>query len=154
VTAPPRILLGACLSLVLCACGVRFTASEGNEFFTSIDVSGDMRAGATLTGAVSFDQTYPSPVSVRCEIRQSGELVSVAGEAAAPAHPAGRPDATPFPGNFAFDFHVDEPGTYIFQCYTPRDEENFIEEEFHIAPGDETPVPAPPTVDPTSAQPS
>lgn len=124
--------------LVLCswvafvACGVRFTASEGNEFFTSIDVTGEMRAGSPLTGAIAYDQTYPTDVLIRCEIRQSGEFVKPAGESLAAAHPAGRPDATPVPGTLSFDFTVDAPGTYIFQCFTPKDEENFIEESFAV----------------------
>jgi hypothetical protein len=134
--------------LAFISCGVRYTASEGNEFFTSIDVTGEMRAGSPLTGEVAFDQTYPTEVIIRCELRQSGEFVKHIGEAPASAHPAGHPDATPVPGNFSFDFTVDQPGRYIFQCYTPKDEENFIEEAFSVGsatspatPGPASPIP-------------
>lgn len=148
VTLLLRLGFASCACVAFAACGVRFTASEGNEFFTSIDVSGDRRVGSPLTGSVAFGQNYPVGVIIRCELRRAGELVAVIGDAPAPAHPAGNPEATPFPGNFAFDFTVDQTGSYVFQCYTPKDEGNFIEESFTVGPAAEEPAPTVPSGDP------
>jgi hypothetical protein len=65
-------------------------------------------------------------------VLQSGELVKDIGGDIIPAYPDGNPDLTPFPGNFSFDFTMDAPGDYQLQCYTPRDEDNYIEEAFSI----------------------
>jgi hypothetical protein len=134
-------------SALFAGCGVAFgDGRDGNEFFREIEVSGDMRAGAPLTVAISFAQYYAMPVVVRCELRQGGELVTMLGEATATHLPFGNPDATPFPGNFAWDFSVAEPGTYKVQCYTPLDEDNYVEEEFTIRPAPPTtPTPIVPT---------
>jgi hypothetical protein len=104
-----------------------------------------MTAGAPLTVAYSYKQNNPLPVETKCELRQNKELVKPLGNMTVQGLPFGGPEATPFPGNFTFDFTVDEPGDYIVQCYTTLDEDNFIEEEITIAPGSgvtPTPVPA------------
>ena len=47
------------------------------------------------------------------------------------------------PGVFAFDFAVDEPGTFKVECYTPADEDNFVRDEIEISAAlDATPTPS------------
>ncbi len=141
-------LLG-CLLLVLGAlfggCGVKYTAgSLGNEFFTSLTVTGDKRVGNKLTGFVSFRQGYATDVGVRCELRQGKELVLQVGQDVVKAHPGGGAKATPFPGSYSYDFTVDTAGHYKFECFTPADEDNYIIREFDVGPApavSPTPIP-------------
>jgi hypothetical protein len=53
----------------------------------------------------------------------------------------GGPGATPVPGSIAFDFTVDVPGTYIVECLTEKDEDNFIHDEITVLAADRTPTP-------------
>ena len=123
------------LSLLLAGCGVRFTSADpGTEFFTSIDISGEMRAGEPLTVLVGYEQYYPIDVRLRCELRRKKEILKTLGEEVVMPLENGGPDKTPFPGVFAFDFTVDEPGTYIVECLTDKDEDNFIGDEIEIDP--------------------
>lgn len=137
-------LLGILATPLLAACGVAFTpADQDNEFFQSLEVSGDKRVGHPLTAAVTYEQYYPVDVAFACELRQETELVKPVAEFNVKALEGGSPEATPFPGNFAFDFVVDEPGTYRVECLTPRDEDNYIIDEFDVGPAPEaTPTPA------------
>jgi hypothetical protein len=135
VAKSTRWLLLAPLGLLLAGCGVSFSnPPEGTEFFKSLTVSGEMTAGAQLTAAVTFEQKNPVDTTVKCEVRRAKELVKEIGSAKAPLHPLGGPEATPFPGNFAFDFSLDEPGAYKLECFTPADEDNFIIKNFTLAP--------------------
>lgn len=113
----------------LTACGVRFRSDErGTEFFKTMEITGEMRTGSTLTVLVGYDQYYPVEVEFACELRRSKQLIKFIGRDTVPALPGGGPEATPFPGSIAFDFVVDEPGRYRVECLTPRDEDNFIAE--------------------------
>jgi hypothetical protein len=115
------------------ACGVEFrSAPQGNEFFQSLEVTGRMEPGAPLTAALAYETYYPVPVEVACEIRTTEELVKEIGRYTAPALEGGDPDSTPVPGNIAFDFTIDEPGSYRAECYTPEDEDSYIRESFTI----------------------
>ena len=150
------IVLLLCSSALLAACGVKFSSAEpGTEFFKSIDISGTMRSGDQLTVAVEYDQYYPVEVPFQCELRRKKELITVIGKATAPALEGGGPDATPFPGLFAFDFWAPEPGMYIVECLTPADEDNFIGDEIIILPQDDATPGAPATTPstPTGAPP-
>ena len=69
---------------------------------------------------------------MKCEIRKSKEFVKEIGGITVPALENGDPDATPIPGNIAFDFTLDEPGTYRADCYNPEDEDSYIRYEFTI----------------------
>ena len=144
---PLALLLPLCFA-VLSGCGVSFhDPPEGNEFFKTLTVTGDMHAGSPLTGAVTFVQNYSVEVAVRCEVRKGKDLYKNVGQDPAPPLPNGNPMATPFPGNFAFDFTVDEPGAFKFECFTPSDEDNFILKQFTIGPARDpalTPIPATP----------
>ena len=113
------------------------SAPDGNEFFKSAKVTGDMRAGLTLTGAVTYESTYPIEVQITCEIRRGKDLVQSLASEIIPALPDGGPKATPFPGNYSYDFTVAEPGAYKFECYTTKDDDNYIIRDFTVgaAPG-------------------
>jgi hypothetical protein len=125
----------AAASALLSACGISFAdAPEGNEFWKSLDISGDFRAGSTLTAAFVYEQYYPADVPVTCELWSEGELLKHIGSTVVPAYPEGDPDVTPFAGSFTFDFVVDAPGTYRVDCYSNADEDNFIREEFSVKP--------------------
>ena len=141
VLAFSLLLLGALLG----ACGVKYGAdSLGNEFFNSLTVTGDMRVGHPLTGFVRFRQAYPTDISVRCELRQGKDLLRKIGEDTVKAHPSGGPKATPFPGSASYDFTIDTPGHYKFECFTPADEDNYIIKEFDVGPApaaSPTPIP-------------
>ncbi len=118
---------------MLTACGVAFSdAPQGNEFWSALTVTGDHHVGQPLTAAVSYKQSYTIAVPIKCELRQSKNLVKPIGEATIPADPGGSPKATPFPGNFSFDFSVDAPGEYRVDCFTAADEDNFISKTFTI----------------------
>lgn len=132
------------LAVVASACGVAFgSAPEGNEFFKSAKVTGDLRAGMTLTGAVTYESNYPVEVQITCEIRRGKDLVQSLAAENIPALPDGGPKATPFPGNYSYDFTVAEPGTYKFECYTTKDDDNYIIRDFTVRPAPNAP---PPTV--------
>lgn len=129
--------------LALAACGVKFTAAEpGTEFFTSIDITGEMRAGSPLTVLVAYEQFYPIDITLHCELRRKKEILRRLGDTVVGPLANGDPDKTPFPGVVAFDFTIDEPGTYIVECLTEKDEDNFIGDEITIRPAaDATPLP-------------
>ena len=122
------------LVALLSGCGVSFDEEEGTEFFVSLRVTGQMVPNAPLTAAVAYEQYYPVEVTFRCELVRDSMLLREIGLDTVQAHPAGGPQATPFPGNISFDFTVDEPGAYEIECYTPDDEDNIIDESFTIAP--------------------
>jgi hypothetical protein len=128
-------LVLALSGLLLVACGVRFVdADPGTEFFTDIEISGEMRAGAPLTVYVQYEQFYPVDVNFHCELRRKKEVIKRLGEQIVPPLENGGPDQEPFPGAIAFDFTVDSPGAYIVECLTEKDEDNFIGDEITIAP--------------------
>jgi len=129
------LLLLTCSAVLLAACGVRFVdADPGTEFFTDIDISGEMTVGAPLTVYVQYEQFYPVDLNFHCELRRKKELVKRLGEQNVVPLENGGPDQTPFPGAIAFDFTVDAPGTYIVECLTEKDEDNFIGDEITISP--------------------
>jgi hypothetical protein len=136
VTTPRLTLLLALSCAIFAGCGVKFSdPPEGTEFFKSLSVTGKMQAGASLTATVEYAQHNPVVTDIRCEIRQGKTLVKDVGTQRAPLHPAGGPDATPFPGTFSYDFVIDQPGTYKAECFTPADEDNFIIKTFTLEPG-------------------
>lgn len=115
------------------ACGVSFSAApQGNDFFKSLDVTGSPNAGAPLTARLSVKQTYRTDIDVRCELRQEKNLVKPLHEDRAAPNPDGSPKATAVPEHFTFDFSVDRPGAYVVECFTPADEDNFIDEPLQI----------------------
>jgi hypothetical protein len=118
---------------LLAGCGISFAdAPEGNEFWKSLDVSGERRAGSILTAAFVYEQFYPVDVPVTCEVLREGELLRHIGSTIIPAYPDGSPEVTPFAGSFSFDFVIDTPGEYRVDCYTNADEDNFIREVITI----------------------
>ena len=143
MSIPRPLVILVVASLLLAGCGIAFgEAKKGNEFFDSLDVTGDMRANEHLTAAVAMRQNYPVEVTVACELRQASEKVKDIGREVVPAFPNGSPELTPFPANFSFDFTVDEPGSYKVDCFTPLDDDNYIREEIVIGPAAEaTPTP-------------
>jgi len=126
-----------CCATIFAACGVRFSSAEpGTEFFKSIDISGEMEAGAPLTVLVSYEQYYPVEVTFHCELRKKKELLKILGEDVVGPLQGGGPERTPFPGVIAFDFTVEQAGTYVVECLTGKDEDNFIGDEITIVPAD------------------
>lgn len=122
------------VALAGAACGVRFRdASAGNEFFKSLTIVGDRRAGVPLVASVSYAQTYPLEVQVTCELRQGKQLVREIGTATIPRLPGGTPKSTPAAGQQSYDFVVDAPGRYKLECFTPADQDNYINKEFSIS---------------------
>ncbi len=120
-------------SALLVGCGVRFKDPEpGNEFFKSIIVTGDKRVGATLTGTVTIDQKYAVDVAIACELRQGKQLVKSVGTDTIAALPNGTPKSTPIAAHYTYDFTVETPGAYKFECYTPSDEDNYVTREFTV----------------------
>lgn len=111
------------------------SSKQGTEFFKSLAVTGDPRAGSPLTAAVTYEQNNPVAVVLKCEIRRGKDLVSDLGSETVPPLAFGKPKATPFPGNFSFDFYVVEAGTYKAECFTPADEDNYIIKTFTVGPG-------------------
>ena len=128
----PVTMLIAALSLI--ACGVRYSDPEpGTEFYESIDITGDMTAGETLTVTIGITQTNPVEVVSVCELRQDKKTLFEIGRATIPALPEGNPDATPVISEQSHDFTVDEPGTFVVECLTPKDEDNFIAKEITVS---------------------
>jgi hypothetical protein len=105
-----------------------------NEFFQSLVITGAMRAHTPVTAAVSYETTYNVPVDIVCELRQGTTVIRIIGRDEIPAYLAGNPKATPVPGNFAYDFAVDDPGSYKVRCYTDLDKDNFITKAFTVRP--------------------
>jgi hypothetical protein len=132
----PRFLpLLAAASMLFTACGVKFSDPPShNEFFQSLVITGAMRAGKPLTAAVAYQTTYNVPVKITCELRQGTTVIQPIGHDEIPAYLAGNPKATPVPGNFAYDFAVDDPGSYKLRCYTDLDKDNFITKAFTVRP--------------------
>lgn len=143
VSTPRRMAALLAASLLLAGCGIRFSAApQGNDFFDSLDVTGDKRVGETLTAAVALSQFYPVEVAVECELLEDSETLKPIGREVVPAMPNGSPERTPFPWNYSFDFTVDDPGEYYVDCFTPLDEDNFIREVIDIGePAEATPTP-------------
>lgn len=131
---PPFLLLLVLSCALFAGCGVRFRDPQpSNEFFKSATVSGDMRTGATLTGNVTIAQRYGVEVAVTCELRQGKQLVKPIGAEKIAALPGGTPKSTPVASHYTYEFTVDTPGAYKFECFTPADEDNFIIREFTVA---------------------
>lgn len=126
------LLVMVTASLLMSACGVAFSGSEGNDFFKSIDVAGSKTTGSPLSVTVAYKQKYPVDVTVACEIRQGKHLVQVIGERDVASIEGGGPEATPVPGSATFEFRIDDPGSYRAECYTPADEDNYIRENFTV----------------------
>ena len=121
-------------TIVLAGCGVRYRDPDpGTEFFSDIDIAGDHRVEAPLTVTVGFEQFYPVEVELVCELRQDEETLRELGRQLVPALPEGEPEATPVAGHATFDFTVEPAGTYVVECLTPKDEDNYIAEEIDIA---------------------
>jgi hypothetical protein len=123
------------LASALCAgCGIAFgDGPEGNDFFTSLRITGDKSAGAPLTAAVSYETIYPAEIEILCELRQGSTSLRQIGRGVAPAVlPERTPDDDGVVGNFSVDFVVEEPGTYKVECYTPKDDDNYLLKEFTI----------------------
>jgi hypothetical protein len=136
----PATMLLLVLAVVSSGCGVAFgSAPDGNEFFKSAKVSGDTRAGLTLTGTVTYESNYPIDVQITCEIRQGKQLVQSLATENVAALPDGSPKATPVPGTFSYDFAIATPGAYKFECYTVKDEDNYIIREFTVRPAPDAP---------------
>ena len=122
-------------SLAAAACGVQFASPiVDDEFFTGIEVSGELVTGAPLTVLFRYQTNYPTVVEVICELRQDDELVKEIGRITTPPMIYGTADATPMPGAFAFDFVVDAAGEYRVECLTPADEDNYVFEEIEVDP--------------------
>jgi len=120
---------------LLAGCGVRFTdPPAGTEFFESLRISGEMKAGSPLTALVSYTQTYPVEVQVTCELRQNKQTLLQIGQNVVPALPDGNPDATPLVGSFSYDFTPPAPGAYKVECLTLQEEDNFITKTITISP--------------------
>lgn len=139
----PRLAALFAASLIVAGCGIRFSdAPQGNDFFDSLDVTGDKRAGQTLTAAVALSQFYPVEVAVECELLDDSATLKPIGREVVPPLPDGSPDETPFAWNYSFDFTVDETGEYYVDCFTPLDEDNFIREVINISEApDASPTP-------------
>jgi hypothetical protein len=124
----------ALMCAVLSGCGIAFgDAPAANDFFTTLEVTGDRTAGAPLTAAIAYETFYPAQVEILCELRRGSETLRVIGRGQAPAvTPERTPDDEGVPGNFSSDFTVDTPGSYKVECYTPKDDANYIVEEFSV----------------------
>ena len=153
VRSPRALLPLVAVCALFAGCGVSFrNGEEGTEFFKSLTVTGDLTAGAVLTASVTYEQANPVFVTIACELRQGNELLQNLGSETVPFRPIGGPKATPFPGNFSMDLIVGEPGTYKVSCFTPLDEDNFINRAFTVGPAPTstaTPTPPPPPPTPT-----
>ena len=124
------------MSALLAGCGIAFGgAPEGNDFFVSLRVTGDKTAGSPLTAAVAYETFYPDPIDVICELRQEKETLQQIGGFQAPGVPGLTPEDDGVPGNYSIDFAVNEPGEYKVECFTPKDEGNFIIQAFEIGAG-------------------
>jgi len=132
------LLLLLCVALAGGACGVSFgESSEGNEFFTGLDVTGHKVVGEPLTAAVAYETFYPMPVDITCDLYRGRERLREIGRTQAPAVPGDRSpedEDERVPGNVSFDFAVEEAGKHEVECYTPLDDSNFIVESFGVAP--------------------
>ena len=122
------------LGLVFAGCGVRYSDPEkGTEFYQSIAITGELRTGQPLTVVVAYTQTYPVEVESVCELRQNKQTVKEIGRTLVPLLPDGQPEATPTTGELRYEFTVDAPGAYKVECLTPKDEDNFIDEEITVS---------------------
>jgi hypothetical protein len=132
-----HISAAAALAL-LCAlfsgCGIAFSdGTEANDFFVKLDVSGNHTVGAPLTAAVAYETIYPEPIEIVCELRQGSETIRAIGRATVPGVQGRTPDGDGVPGNFSFDFSVEEAGSFKIECYTPREVSNYLIEEFSVS---------------------
>ena len=156
VRSPRALLPFVAVCALFAGCGVSFrNGEEGTEFFKSLTVTGDLTVGLALTASVTYEQSNPVPVVIACELRLGKEVVRSLGSETVPFLPVGGPKATPFPGNYSMDFWVDKPGTYKASCYTPLDEDNYINRTFTIRPAPAptaTPTPAPTPTPPATGE--
>jgi hypothetical protein len=119
--------------VIFSGCGVAFGGGEaGNDFFLSLDVTGEHVVDAPLTAAISYATIYSQPVDIVCELRQGKKTLREIGRKQAPGVPNLTPKDDGMPGNFSIDFSVDAAGSYKVECYTPADESNYIVEKFEI----------------------
>lgn len=139
---PAALLVALSLAAFLAAaCGVAFSSPpRNNTLFQSLQVTGKMNAGAPLTAALTYQQYLPVKIDVTCELRQHNKKVKEIGKETVPELPGGSPKQTPFPGNYSFDFTVDQPGSYTVKCYTTSDEDNTIVRSFTVGKAVGTPT--------------
>jgi hypothetical protein len=125
--------LFAVAAVVFAGCGVRLRDPEpGTEFFSDIDVSGEMTVNAPLTVTVGYEQFYPVEVELVCELRQNEKTLRELGRQLVAPLEEGEPEATPVVGHATFDFTVEPAGEYVVECLTPKDEDNYIAKEIGI----------------------
>jgi hypothetical protein len=130
----PRLVALVAAAILLVGCGVRYRDPEpGTEFFSDIEVAGDMTVQAPLTVTVGFEQYYPAEVELVCELRQNNQTLRELGRQLVPPLEQGDPEATPVTGHATFDFTVDVPGDYDVECLTPKDEDNYISTDITVA---------------------
>lgn len=143
---PDRGLLSSLsLALILAAflglgCGIDFTSSPLEaDIFEEMEIDGDFTAGSVLTLSLEYQQPYPVEVVVQCVLlddegeTELAQLLTV--EVGANPNGGTVDEATPVPGNAETQFLApDEPGEYIVECATVRDDENKIGELIEIEP--------------------
>jgi hypothetical protein len=123
----------ALLCALFAGCGIAFSdGSAANDFFVTLEVSGERTAGAPLTAAVAYETIYPEPIEIVCELRRGSTTIRAIGRALTPGVQGVTPNDDGVPGNFSFDFMVEEPGTYKIECYTSKETANYIIEEFSV----------------------
>jgi hypothetical protein len=136
VKQTPAAAALALMCALLAGCGIAFgDAPAGNDFFVSLRVTGDKTVGAPLTAAIAYETFYPEPIDIVCELRQGSETLRPIGSAQAPAVAGLTPDDDGVPGNFSIDFSVERAGDFKVECFTAKEEANFIIDEFTIKGG-------------------
>jgi len=133
-SVPRCIALLAATTLLIAGCGVRLQDLEpGTEFWASIEITGTFTPDSPLHVEAQYEQLYPVDVDVLCELRREKEQLLEIGRATVPALAGGNPAATPIAGTLSYDFSAPPaPGTYVVECLTPLDEDNFIGDEITI----------------------
>jgi hypothetical protein len=131
-----RVLPILPILVILAGCGIRVSDPEpGTEFWSDIDIVGTRETGSTMQVIAGYEQWYPVDVETVCELRQNKQTLREIGSTTVPALSGGNPEATPVVGHMTYDFTIDEPGTYIVECLTPKDEDNFIGDEITVSGG-------------------
>jgi len=126
------------LALLAAGCGITTGAgTEESEIFRKLSVDAPDVAGGYVHLVLDYTQPYPVDVTITCALLEEDGETTVTDilSDSLPANPEGglAGEATPVRGTIDETFRApEEPGDYVVECTTPRDDNNVIGKKIRV----------------------